>query len=140
MAAFAATDYSIVINGVDLSSYDKNLTLNLDHADLDTTGMGTTNNSFHTRIAGLKDWSGSLEFVQDFAAAAVDATLSTMAFNQTSGYVLTVKPTSGAVGAANPRYFGTVLIKYSPFGQSVGDLGMAKCDFVGSGALTRATT
>ncbi len=140
MAAFAATDYSIVYNGIDLSSYDKNLTLNIDHEDLDTTGMGTTNNNFHTRISGLKDWSGSLEFVQDFAAGAVDATLSSAAFNQTSGYTLTVKPTSGAVGAANPRYFGTVLIKYSPFGQTVGDLGMAKVDFTAAGALTRATT
>ncbi len=142
MAAFAATDYSIVINGVDLSGYDKNVTLNLDHVDLDTTGMAplTTNNNFHTRISGLKDWSGSFEFVQDYAAGAVDATLSTMAFNQTSGYVVTVKPTSAAVSATNPRYFGTILIKYSPFAQSVGDLGMAKVDFVGSGALTRATT
>ena len=140
MAAFAATDYSIVYNGVDLSSYDKSLTLNIDHEDLDTTGMGTTNNSFHTRISGLKDWSGSLEFVQDFAAGAVDATLSSAAFAQTSGYTLTVKPTSSAVGAGNPRYFGSVLVKYNPFGQTVGDLGMAKVDFVGAGALTRATT
>src|SRR6187401_2974708 len=106
MAAFAATDYSIVFNGVDLSSYNKNLTLNIDHEDLDSTGMGTTNNNYHTRFSGLKDWSGSLEFVQDFASGTVDATLATAAFNQTSGYTLTVKPTSATVSTSNPRYFG----------------------------------
>ncbi len=140
MAAFGAVDVSVVYNGVDVSQYVKNVSLKVDGADLDTTGMGTTNNNFHPRIAGLKDWSGSLEFVQDYAAGAVDATIASAAFNQTAGYVLTVKSTSGVVSATNPRYFGTVLVKYSPFGQTVGDLGMAKVDFVAAGPLTRATT
>ena len=142
MAAFAATDYSIVFNGVDLSCSDKSFTLNIDHEDLETTAMcAATNNNFRSRVSGLKDWSGSFEFIQDFAGTgSVDAVLATAAFNQTAGYLLTVKPTSAAVGANNPRYFGTILVKYSPFGSTVGDLAMAKVDFVGSGMLTRATT
>ena len=102
--------------------------------------MGTTNNNFHTRIAGLKDWSGSIDFVQDFAASQVNATLVSAMFNQTSGYTITVKPTSAAVGATNPRLFGNILVNYEPFGNGVGDLAMAKCDFVGASALTYATT
>ncbi len=140
MAAFGAVDVSVVFNGVDLSSYVKNVSLKIDGADLDTTGMGTTNNNFHTRIAGLKDWSGSLDLVQDFAASQVNATLVSAVFNQTSGYLLTIKPTSAAVAATNPRLFGNILVNYEPFGSAVGDLAMAKCDFVGAGALTYATT
>ena len=76
MAVFAATDFSIVYNGVELSSYIQSVDLKLDVNDLDTTGMGTTNANFHTRIAGLRDWSGSIDFIQDFAAAQVDATIA----------------------------------------------------------------
>lgn len=140
MAAFAATDYSIVLNGVDLSSYVQSIDIPLALNDLDTTGMGTTNASFHTRIAGLRDWSASVSFIQDFTGSQVDATVGPLIFSGTV-VTLTVKPTSSAVSASNPRYFGSVLVKgYTPIGAKVGDLAMAKVDLVGAGALTRATT
>ncbi len=70
----------------------------------------------------------------------MNATFVSAMFAQTSGYVLTLKPTSAAVGATNPRLFGNILINYEPFGNAVGDLAMAKVDFVAAGALTYATT
>lgn len=140
MAVFAATDYSIVYNTVELSSYVESVDLPISVADLDTTGMGTTNNSFHTRISGLKDWKATINFIQDFAAGQVDATFGPDVISGTTR-TLTVKPTSSAVGATNPRYFGTVLCTaYGPIGAKVGDLAMAKVELVGAGALTRATT
>ena len=140
MAVFSATDYSVVYNGVELSPYVKSVELNVSGADLDTTGMGTTNNSFHTRIIGLKDWSVSLELMNDFAASQVDATIMPDLISGTSR-TLTIKPTSSAVGSTNPRYFGSVLVTSgTPISGGVGDLAMNKVTLVGAGALTRATT
>ena len=88
----------------------------------------------------MKDWKATIEGIQDFAAAQVDATFGPDAITPTSR-TLTVKPTSSAVGATNPRYFGSVLLDgYTPITGSVGDLSMAKISLVGAGALTRATT
>lgn len=140
MAVFAATDFSIVYNGVELSPYVESVDLPVDINPLDTTGMGTTNNNFHTRIAGLRDWKASINFFQDFAASQVDATFGPDIISGTTR-TLTVKPTSSAVGATNPRYFGSVLAtSYGPISAKVGDLAMAKVELVGAGALTRATT
>ena len=102
--------------------------------------MGTTNANFHTRIAGLRDWSGTIDFIQDFAAGQVDANIGPDIMAGTSR-TLTIKPTSAAVGATNPRYFGSILVKtYDPVAGKVGDLALGKIAFVGAGALTRATT
>ena len=140
MAVFAATDYSIVYAGVELSPYVKSVELTVEGADLDTTGMGTTNNSFHTRIIGLKDWKVSLELMNDFAASQVDATIMPDVISGTAR-TITIKPTSSSVSATNPRYFGSVLATSgTPVGGSVGDLAMNKVDLVAAGALTRATT
>jgi hypothetical protein len=140
MAVFAATDYSIVLNGVDLSSYVQSIDIPIVVNDLDTTGMGTTNASFHTRIAGLRDWTATISFIQDFTGSQVDATVSPLLFNGTV-VTLTVKPTSAAVSVSNPRYFGSVIAKdYKPIAGAVGTLAMAVCNFAGAGALTRATT
>jgi len=140
MAVFAATDFSIVYNGIELSAYVQSVDLKLEVNDLDTTGMGTTNANFHTRIAGLRDWSGSIDFIQDFAAGQVDATIGPDIFSGTTR-TLTIKPTSAAVSATNPRYFGSILATgYGPISGKVGDLAMGKVDFKGAGALTRATT
>jgi hypothetical protein len=141
MAVFAATDYSIVYNNVELSVYLKGVTLDALVADLDTTGMGTTNNAFHTRITGLKDWKGSLDLFQDYAAGEVDATIAPDVISGTAR-TLTIKPTSAAVSATNPRYFGSIIVSdYVPFTVTApGEVAQAKITFVGAGPLTRATT
>lgn len=140
MAVFAATDYSVVYNSVELSPYVKSVELSVEGNDLDTTAMGTTNNSFHTRIIGLKDWKVTLELMNDFAAAQVDATIMPDIISGTAR-TITIKPTSSAVSATNPRYFGSVLATSgTPISGGVGDLSMNKISLVAAGALTRATT
>jgi hypothetical protein len=140
VAVFAFTDGSCVFNGVEISPFCKSIELTIEGADLDTTGMGTTNNSFHTRIIGLKDWKVSLELMNDFAAGQVDATFMPDLISGTARTV-TLKPTSSSVGATNPRYFGSVLVTSgSPIAGGVGDLAMNKVELVAAGALTRATT
>lgn len=117
MASHAFIDGRIEVNSVVLSAFNRGFTLPREFDELDDTAMGDTGRS---RIAGLEDGSVSADWNQDFAASAVDATISAAL-----GTVVTIKcrPTSAAIGATNPEYVGTYLIsKYSPFSAGVGEL------------------
>jgi len=134
MAKFAATDYKITINGTNLSTNLNSVELALESDDLETTAFGTT---FRERIGGLKTGSLTLQFMQDFAAASVDATLFPL-FNTLATVVIT--PTSGTVTATNPSYTALCLVNsYSPFASSVGDLATFSITLPTSGTVTRAT-
>ena len=135
MGSFAFTDAKVTVNGVDLSTYVRQATINVSAAELDDTAMGDT---FHSRVGGLKDWSVNLEFNQDFAAAAVDVTLWPLLGTVTT---VTVKATSAANSVTNPQYSGSVLVsQYNPFTNGVGDLATTSVTWNGASTLTRLTT
>ena len=134
MAFFAATDYAVTINGTNFSSSLNSVELAQEADDLETTAFGST---WRTRIGGLKQASLTLNFMQDFAAGSVDATL-----NPLLGSIATVviKPTSSAVGTTNPSYTMTALVtQYSPFASSVGDVATLSVTWPVSGSVVRAT-
>ena len=134
MGSFSFTDAKVTVNGVDLSTYVRQATINVSAAELEDTAMGDT---FRSRVAGLKDWSVNLEFNQDFAAGAVDATLWPLLGTTT---VVTVKATSAANSATNPQYSGSVLVsQYNPLTNGVGDLATTSVTWQGAGTLSRLT-
>ncbi len=135
MAVFAATDYTVSVNSVDLTDHCTSVTTDFDVADLETTAFGDT---WTTHIGGLKSGSVSLNFHQDYASSSVDATLWG-AF----GTVVTVvlKPTSGAVSATNPSFTFSVLVtQVQPINASVGDLAVQSVTWPISDSVTRATS
>lgn len=134
MATFAFTDGYVSIGGNVLSTYCKSIKLDISAEELDDTAMGDT---FHSRIAGLKDWTVSLEFHQDVANTLLDAIvfplLGTVAAAE-------FRATSSAVGTSNPKYSGNLLVsQWNPFGASVGELAPVSVTWPGAGTLTRAT-
>ena len=134
MAKFAATDYSVTINGGTVSSFLQSVELSLESDDLETTAFGQTS---RTRIGGLKTGSLVLNFFQDFGASAVDATLFPL-FN-TIGTV-TIRPTKSSASATNPSYsFETLCNAYSPFASSVGDIATLSVTWPVTGDVTRGT-
>lgn len=134
MPSFSFTDAKVTVNGVDLSTYVRQATINVSAAELEDTAMGDT---FRSRVGGLKDWSVNLEFNQDFAAGAVDATLWPLLGTTT---VVTVKATSAANSATNPQYSGSVLVsQYNPLTNGVGDLATTSVTWQGAGTLSRLT-
>jgi len=136
MATFVYTDASVTVNTVDLSDHVKSCTLNYEAEMLDDTVMGDTTRS---NIAGLLNWSLDVEFLQDFAAAKVDATL--FALIGSAAFTVIVKPTSGSVSATNPSFTGSaVLESYPPMSGAVGDLETASATFRSAGTLARATS
>lgn len=134
MAKFAATDYSISINGTNFSTNLNSAELSIESDDLETTAFG---GEWRTRIGGLKSGSVTLAFMQDFGASSVDATLYPLL---NTAATVVIKPTSGTVGATNPTYTFTALVnQYSPFASSVGDIATLSVTWPVSGTVTRAT-
>ena len=134
MPKFAATDYKITVAGVNLSTNLNSVELALESDDLETTAFG---GEFRTRVGGLKTGSVTLQFMQDFGAASVDATLFPL-YNTLATVVIV--PTSGTVNSTNPSYTATCLVNsYSPFASSVGDIATFSVTWPTSGTVTRGT-
>lgn len=134
MAKFAATDYKVTINGTNFSTNLNSVELSLESDDLETTAFG---GEWRTRIGGLRTGSITLQFMQDFGAASVDATLYPL-LNTLATVV--IAPTSGTVNSTNPAYSFTALCNaYSPFASSVGDIATLSVTWPVSGTVTRGT-
>ena len=134
MAKFAATDHKITINGTDFSTSLNSVELSQEADDIETTAFGS---SWRTRIGGLKQASLTLNFMQDFAAGSVDATL-----NPLLGSIATViiQSASGTVSATQPKYSATCLVTaYSPFSSSVGDIATLSVTWPVTGTVVRGT-
>lgn len=136
MAVFVLKNAYVNINGVDLSSRVKKVTVNIKAADEDNTAMGAIGKG---RIAGLRDDSISVEFNQDFAALNVDATMFPLI--GAAAFPVIVKAVSGTASATNPRYYGNcILTDYNPIDGSVGNAATTSVSLPVDGYLQRGTT
>lgn len=134
MSKFIATDYKVEINGTNFSTSLASVELPIEVEEQDTTAFGA---EFRTRIAGLKTGSITLEFHQDFGAAAIDSVLYPLLGTNAT---VSVSPTSATVSATNPTFSGEFLVtQYSPFSSTIGDLATLSVTWPLNGALTRAT-
>jgi hypothetical protein len=79
----------------------------------------------------------TIEFMQDFVAANVEATIFPLVGQQTS---VTVRPTAASTSATNPLYTvsGTFLSSHTPVSGAVGELAMTSLTFTG-GTLVKTT-
>ena len=137
MARFVATDYNITINGTDFSDSIAAVTMDITSEESDVTAFGGS--GYRSRIGGLKDASITVDFHQDFGAAAVDATLFPLLGSQAT---VVVKPTSSSVSATNPSYTGVFLVsQYTPFASTVGDLATLSVSWnlAGTAGIVRGT-
>ena len=136
MATLLFNDAAVSVNSKDLSPDGVKVDLDYSADELEDTAFGDTTKS---RIGGLKDWGGTLEFNQDFAATpAPDVDLFAIVGTVVA---IAIAPVSGTTTATNPDYQGNALITgYKIFGQGVGELAKAVVTFVAAGNLTRAVT
>lgn len=134
MPRIVLTDAYVTVNSVDLSSFIASVTLNSTREVVDTTGFSTS--GARTRVAGLQDNSITLEFHQDFASGAVEATIYPLIGNTTT---VVVRPTSSAQSATNPQYTCSALVsEWTPLSGTVGELATASVTWPISGAITKA--
>jgi hypothetical protein len=133
MAQIVLTNADITVNGVVLSNRANSVELNYEIESVEVTAFGT-NRSF---VGGLQNNTITIEFMQDFVAANVEATIFPLVGQQTS---VTVRPTAASTSATNPLYTvsGTFLSSHTPVSGAVGELAMTSLTFTG-GTLVKTT-
>lgn len=140
MATLVYTDARVEINSINLSDHVKSVEVQYQAELLDDTVMGTSGT--RSNKPGLKNWTITVNFLQDYAAASVDATLFSLI--GAIAFPIKVRPTSAAISATNPEFQGNgVLESYPPLTGEVGALGTAQAVFKpggGSNNLVRATS
>lgn len=135
MSKMVLADPHLTINAVDLSAYVKQITINYQADVQERTASGDTT---RTRLGGLLDWSLDVEFLQDYDAAKVDATLFPLVG---TSFAIIVRAKAAAKSATNPEFTGNgILESYAPLAGSIGDTLMAPVTIVADGTLTRATS
>lgn len=135
MAQLVLTNASITINSVDLSDRANSVELNYEVDSVEVTAFGDAGHKF---TGGLQNLSCTIEFMQDFAASEVEATIYPLVGTTTT---VVIKPDSGAVSATNPSYTISdgFLASHSPVAGAVGELAMTSLTFTG-GSLAKATS
>jgi hypothetical protein len=133
MAQLVLKDADITVNGVVLSNRANSVELNYEVESVEVTAFGG-NRSF---IGGLQNNTITIEFMQDFAAANVEATIFPLVGAQTT---VTVRASSAATSATNPLYTvsGTFLSSHTPVAATVGELAMTSLTFTG-GTLVKTS-
>jgi hypothetical protein len=136
MAKQIITNPVIVIGSGTVSANCAQVTINLTAEEVDTTNFGSL--GWKESTAGLKAGSVSFEWHQDYAAAALDSTFFPLLGTQVA---FEIRPAStAAVGSANPKYSGTLVVtEYSPVDSAVGDLATFSTTWPTTGVVARAT-
>jgi len=133
MAVLVLNDATITVNSIALTDHANSVTINYEIDSVETTAFGSSGHKF---TGGLQNNSIDIDFMQDFAASNVEATIYPLVGTTTT---IVIKPTSAAVGATNPSYTltGCFLASHTPVASAVGELAMTSLSFTG-GVLTKA--
>lgn len=112
------TDASIEVDDNDLSEVASSVTIEDSTEDVDTTGFGARSRE-HSK--GLRDATITVDFFQDFDAAAVDSILWPL-YEGSEPFDVVVRPlASEPVGPENPEYtLSSHMFNYSPLAGSIG--------------------
>ena len=114
MAIYLDNNVGLKIATVDLSEYVTSITLTQTFDEVETTSMGSFS---HVYSKGLESSTLAVDFLNDWAAAKVQATLQAAYGTSVTAIVIPVKGT--AVSAANPTYTMSILVNnLTPVGTS----------------------
>ena len=105
MAIYLDNNVGLKIATVDLSEYVTSITLTQTFDEIETTSMGATAHQFSK---GLEASTLTVDFLNDWAAAKVQATLQAAYGTSVTAIVIPVKGT--AVSAANPTFTVSILV------------------------------
>ena len=135
MAIYLSNGVVVTLNSVALSDHVTSATINRSFDELEVTAMG---DSAHKFVKGLEASTITLDFLNDTAAANVNATLQA-AWGTT--VTLTLKQTSAAVSATNPEFQTTVLVNNTQdINGAPGDISMQSITFTCNSPIVVDTT
>ncbi len=137
MAVTHLSDAFVRLNAIDLSDHVKSVEVTYEAEALDDTLMGDDTRS---NLAGLKNWSMSITFAQDYASSSVDATLFDLV--GAAAFSIRVRPDkSTAASATNQNINGNcILTSYPPLSGSVGDFHETTVTLASASTLNQTST
>lgn len=136
MASHMLYNAYVKVNNVDLSDHVKSVTLNYGANQLDDAAMS---DETEINLAGIKNWSASVTFDQDYAAAKVDATLFPLV--GAAAFPFAIRPDAGAISATNPEFVANAtLASYPPVTGTHGDKHRVTAEFNCAATLVRDIT
>ena len=137
MAQIVLKDCKIEIGStpVTLSDRANSVTVTYEIESVEVTSFGAVGRSY---VGGLQNNTVEIQFMQDFAAANVEATIFPLVGTSTT---VAITPTSASTGATNPKYTitGCYLASHTPIAGGVGEIAMTSLSFSG-GTLVKTTT
>ena len=137
MAIYLDNNVGLKIATVDLSQYVTSITLTQTFDEVETTSMGS---SSHVFSKGLESSTLQVDFLNDWAAAQVQATLQAAYGTSVTAVMIPVKGT--AVGATNPLYTVSILVNnLTPLGTGgPEDFARSSMTFTCTSTVAYATT
>lgn len=136
MAIFLQNNVGVKINSVDLSDHVTSVTLTQNFDELEVTALGDTAHKF---AKGLEASTLTLDFLNDFAASNVQATLQAAYGTTVTAVLLPVKGT--AVSATNPLYTVSIIVNnLTPLNGAVGDISNSSMTFTCNSTVVQTTS
>ena len=137
MAIYLDNNVGLKIATVDLSEYVTSITLTQTFDEVETTSMGSFS---HVYSKGLESSTLAVDFLNDWAAAKVQATLQAAYGTSVTAIVIPVKGT--AVSATNPTYTVSILVNnLTPVGTGgPEDFARSSMTFTCTSAVAYSTT
>lgn len=136
MAIFLQNNVGVKINSIDLSDHVTSVTLTQNFDELEVTALGDTAHKF---VKGLEASTLTLNFLNDFAASNVQATLQSAYGTTVTAVLIPVKGT--AVSATNPLYTVSILINnLTPLNGAVGDISNSSMTFTCNSTVVQTTS
>jgi hypothetical protein len=133
MARTVLTNAYVKIGTVDFSDLIASIEFSDEAEEIETTAFGQTG---RTRVGGLRDQSISLDFHVDFDPAEVDDTIGALVGGTAA---IEFAPKGTAIGSANPKWSGSVLVTEWGWGGGVGELATKSVTWPVDGVLARST-
>jgi len=138
MAVIVLTDCRVELNSVVISTSTKKATIEFEHDEHDSTTFGGS--GWKSNKVGLKGGTIGFDFVNDFAASALDSQLWAL-FDANAAVACKIRVTSASIGTSNPEYAGDLsIMQYTPIDATVGDLAVTTVSWPTTGVWARNTS
>lgn len=138
MAKMVLLASHLTLAGNDLSDRCSKIELTAEIEDKDVTTFASL--GWKEVLGGLASGTLAITFKNDYAASEVDSIMWPLLLTRVP-QTFAVRADNAAVGASNPEYSGSVLVKeWKPLAGSVGDVAEAEVSYPTSGAVSRATS
>lgn len=121
------TNAMVLVNSVDLSDHGRGIHVSDNRTPVDVTGFGS---SYVQETKGLGEASISIDFLSDFSAGKVHATLQPL-IGSTTPFAVEVRAVNSGRTATNPGIVlaAALLFSYSALDGSIGDAAIMTVEF-----------